>query len=128
MQSIARISKVALSSTLALGLIASGCGGSTDFEATVSRGGAGAGAVQIVAENVSFIPDRLELETGSEVSIEIVNQDDLTHDFAINDFRLNTGIIKPGETVTVTLTVPAGTTDFRCTLHELTMTGEIQGG
>jgi plastocyanin len=118
-------------STLTAGILAfivAACGTSDDPKATVSRGPGPAEAKEIVADNLAFIPETLELNAGAEIAIEITNEDDVVHDFAIRTFGLNTGSIEPGEIATVTFTVPEGTTDFRCTIHALSaMEGEIEG-
>jgi hypothetical protein len=57
-------------SSLAAGIIAvimGGCGTSTDPQATVSRGPGPPGAKKIVADNLAFIPETLELDAGAEV-------------------------------------------------------------
>jgi plastocyanin len=81
-------------------------------------------AVEVVAENTAFAPDSLRLEAGQEVTVEITNEDDSVHDFAIERLSLNTGPIEPGDVATATFVVPDSPTDFACTFHP-GMTGDI---
>jgi plastocyanin len=73
-----------------------------------------------------FTPKTLQLPAGKEATIQITNTDDRAHDFAVEAANLNTATIKAAAAATATLTVPAGTTKFKCTLHR-GMTGTIQG-
>jgi plastocyanin len=92
----------------------------------VRSGPAGPGAVEVVVEGGRFRPEILELDAGSEVTVEVTNDDDTRHDFTVDDLDLSTGVLGNGEVASATLTVAAGTTEFRCTIHP-GMTGEIVG-
>jgi plastocyanin len=83
----------------------------------VSTGPSGGAAATVVADNTSFRPAAIELARGRKVTIEIRNDDDVPHDFAIGDLGLNTGTIEPGATATATFVTPAGDTLFVCTYH-----------
>jgi plastocyanin len=82
------------------------------------------GDVEIEAGDNTFEPGSLELAANREVSIEITNTGDVPHDFAIEELSIATDTIAPGESVTATVNVPEGSTEFVCTLHP-GMTGTI---
>jgi plastocyanin len=84
----------------------------------------GPDAVEVVAENTAFTPDSLRLEADQQVTVEITNEDDSVHDFAIEGLGLNTGPIEPGDVATATFVVPDSPTEFVCTFHS-GMTGDI---
>jgi plastocyanin len=74
-------------------------------------------AIRIVAVDRAFEPDALRLPAGKTVTIEITNQGNQPHDFAIRALDLNTGLIRPGEVATATFAVPPETIQFLCTIH-----------
>lgn len=90
----------------------------------VHRGPGEARAIDVVMQDDTFGPDRLELEAGTEVTVEVTNEGGNGHNFTIDELDLSTGTVEPGEVMTATFTVPNGTTAFRCTFHP-GMRGEI---
>lgn len=116
-----RITAAALFATAAL----VACRPETNPSGDVAAGPARGGAERIVIVDSKFDPDVLELPAGTTATLEIVNEDDTAHDFAVDSLDLNTGNLEPGEAATATLTVPDGTTDFRCTYHD-GMDGRIE--
>jgi plastocyanin len=103
---------------------AAGCG--AERTGDVSDGPGGAGAVHVVMGDAFFQPERLELEAGAEVTVEVRNEGGTGHDFTVDALELSTGTVDPGQVVTATFVVPEGPTGFRCTLHG-GMDGEIVG-
>jgi plastocyanin len=91
----------------------------------VAAGPARDKALEVVADNTSFSPGALDLPRGKKVTVEIHNEDDTAHDFAIESLDLNTGTIEPGKVATATFVVPRGPTEFICTYHS-GMTGTIE--
>jgi hypothetical protein len=65
--------------------------GSSEPSGDVARGPASGGAVEIIADDKANKPNTLELTSGETVTVEIRNEDDMPHDFAIEKFDLNTG-------------------------------------
>jgi hypothetical protein len=59
------------------------------------------------------------------VTVQITNDGEATHDFAIDDLDLSTGPMEPGTVMTAEFTVPDGTGTYRCTIHS-GMGGEIR--
>jgi plastocyanin len=68
-------------------------------------------------KGMKFEPSTLRVKTGEEITVEVSNEDDTAHDFAIESLDLNTGTIEAGEVSTATLTVPKGGQEFVCTFH-----------
>jgi hypothetical protein len=52
----------------------------------------------------------ITLTAGEETTIEIVNNDSMPHDFAIESLDLNAGTVEPGETVVTTVVATKDTT------------------
>lgn len=69
---------------------------------------------------------RIELPQGSVVTIDIINDDNVPHHFAIDGLNIAGNRINPGEGVTISFGVPrAGTFQYRCVIHPVVMDGEI---
>jgi nitrite reductase (NO-forming) len=106
------------------GTLAACGGGGPETSGDVHQGPGGPDAVKVTMEDVRFGPDSLELPAGSTVEIELTNDGDQAHNFTIEDLDVSSGTVDPGEVVTVTFSVPDGTTTFVCTFHP-GMDGEI---
>ena len=83
----------------------------------VAKGPAGGEATALTIKGMKFEPSTLRAKTGEEIMVEVNNEDDTAHDFAIESLDLNTGTIEAGEVSTATLTVPEGGLEFVCTFH-----------
>lgn len=101
------------------------CGGPTPAAGDVRTGPADGEAIEIVAIDNEFQPSTLELEPGTEVTVEVTNRGDQPHNLVIDDVGLSTGTLETGDVATATLTVPDATVTFHCSFHP-GMTGEIQ--
>jgi plastocyanin len=73
--------------------------------------------VVVVMEDASFKTEEITLPEGKGTTIEIVNNDSMPHDFAIEFLDLNAGTVEPRETVFTTVVAAKGTSEFVCTLH-----------
>jgi plastocyanin len=123
----AAIAAIAASTAAALAAALAACSNSADPVGNVaSRPATGDAAKLQAVDGNRFTPKTLQLPAGKEATIQITNTDDRAHDFAVEAANLNTATIKAAAVATATLTVPAGTTKFKCTLHR-GMTGTIQG-
>jgi plastocyanin len=91
----------------------------------VASGAASGYAIEVVMDDQSFDPSELELEAGEEVTVEVTNDDDMAHDFAIESLDLNTGTVEAGEVANATFTVPDEGVEFVCTFHP-DMTGRLK--
>jgi len=69
---------------------------------------------------------RIELPQGSVVTIDIINDDNVPHQFAIDGLNIGPNRINPGESVTISFGVPTVRTfQYRCVIHPVVMDGEI---
>lgn len=110
----------------ALALLVVGCGmGPREASGTVASGPADGDAIEISATDNAFSPAELELEPGTEVTVEVANDGDTAHNLVIDELDLSTGTIDPGEVVTATFTVPDTAVDFVCTFHP-GMSGQLE--
>jgi|FLYN01.1.fsa_nt_gi plastocyanin len=108
----ARIAAAAALAAVAL----AACSGSNP-RGDVTPGPGGPDAVPLVAVELAFQPERLELPAGERVRIEVRNRGAAAHDFTVEPLGLSTGPIEPGGVATATLEVPPGETPFVCSLH-----------
>jgi plastocyanin len=97
-------------------LLVAGCSGA-EPSGDVQEGPGGPDATRIVADDAFFEPETLELETGTEATVEVTNEGGAPHDFTIEELDLSSGTIEPGSVVTARFTVPEGETPFECTIH-----------
>ena len=103
------------------------CRPSSDPSGDVAAGPAAGEAERIVITDGGYEPDDLELTAGTTVTVEVRNEDDRAHDFAIEALDINTGTIEPNEAANVKFTVPDTATEFVCTYHS-DMKGRIEAG
>ena len=110
--------KIAVAS---LGLVASamllGACMSSEPSGDVGKGPADGPAMKVIAQDDVFLPDELSAKAGSELVVEIHNEGDDPHEFAIEELDLSTGTIEPGDVAHARFVVPAGSTKFTCTYH-----------
>jgi plastocyanin len=101
------------------------CGGAPPAAGDVHAGAADGEAIEIVTVDNDFKPAALELEPGTDVTIEVTNAGDRPHNLVIDEIDLSTGTLESGDVVTATFTVPDQDVTFVCSFHP-GMTGEIQ--
>ncbi len=119
---------------LALG--AAGCGGDDDGggsasattaapETTSAPGTSAAeNEVKLTASGFAWDKTDLEMAAGSEVKVEVTNDDSAPHSFTFDEARVDR-TVAAGEDATVTFTAPdAGSYEFRCKFHA-SMTGTV---
>jgi plastocyanin len=121
-----------IASSLALGalvfafaLLSAACSNTSESSGDVDRGEASGDALGIIAEDTEFRPAIFDAEPGNKVTVEIVNKDDSSHDFAVESLGLDTGTIDPNQIATATFTMPDKALEFVCTYHD-GMTGRIE--
>ena len=90
------------------------CASNSEPSGQVAQRPGGPDAVEVVAKG-----------SGQEVTVEIINEDDVPHDFAIEELDLNTGTIEPGDVASATFTIPDRAIEYACTFHS-EMTGRIE--
>jgi plastocyanin len=116
-----------------LALAAAGCGGDDEGggsasettaapettsapETTAAAGGAD-DEVQLAASGFAWNPSSFELPAGTEVKVEVTNQDQAPHTFTFDEAGADQQIAA-GEDASVTFTSPAaGSYEFRCKIH-----------
>jgi nitrous oxide reductase len=69
--------------------------GATTVDITI-EGGVGVGTVD------TYYPDNFTVKEGQVVTLAVLNTDDNTHGLAIDQFKVDTGIINSGNTARVT--------------------------
>ncbi|HEY4729450.1 MAG TPA: cupredoxin domain-containing protein [Actinomycetes bacterium] len=121
-----------------LALAAAGCGGGSDngsasaaptttAETTTTAGGGGGGGteIQLVASNFKFDKTSLDMQSGSQVKVEITNQGQAEHNFTFTEAGANQDV-EAGEDATATFTAPAaGSYQFFCKYHPSQMKGTV---
>lgn len=91
----------------------------------VAAGPAAGAATVVVADDMKFNPASLTAEAGEEITVQVTNEDDMAHDFAIESLDLNTGTIEPGAVATATFALGENGAEFVCTFHP-DMKGRIE--
>jgi plastocyanin len=127
-----------------LALAAAGCGGGSDDgggsasattaaptttaaaeTTTTAGGGGGETEIQLVASDFKFDKTSLDMQSGSEVKVELRNQGQAEHNFTFTEAGANQDV-EAGEDATATFTAPAaGDYEFHCKYHPATMKGTV---
>ena len=127
-----------LAGVLALGV--AGCGGGEEGgsasgttaapettsapETTAAAGGGGENELQLTASGFAWDKTDLPMAAGSEVKVEVRNDDSAPHSFTFQEASVDQ-TVDGGEDASVTFTVPAaGEYPFRCRFHA-SMTGTV---
>ena len=127
-----------LAGVLALGAV--GCGGGeggsttaapettsapeTTAAGTTAAGGGGENEIQLTASGFAWDKTDLQMTAGSEVKVEVTNDDSAPHSFTFAEASVDQ-TVDGGENATVTFTAPgAGEYPFRCKFHA-SMTGTV---
>ncbi|MGH2702908.1 MAG: cupredoxin domain-containing protein [Actinomycetota bacterium] len=100
-------------------LLLAACGGGGSEAGTTQAAGAGddESALTVTADDLSFQPDHLKAEPGTEVTVRFANEDDTRHTFTIEDLDVDVQA-DPGVTEEVSFTTPDdGEVSFNCTIH-----------
>jgi plastocyanin len=83
---------------------------------------AGSGSIDVVLEDLRFVPNRIDAVVGVPITIRLVNRGTERHDLSFPSLHMPglqgvEGILDPGETQEITVTFDqAGTHTFICTL------------
>jgi len=77
----------------------------------------------VTAVDLAFEPNAFTIPAGTDVSITLVNDGALQHDFVIEDQGVDSGLVNGGESTTFTVNLPAGTYEFICSVE-----GHAQAG
>lgn len=93
------------------------CGRPIPASGDVRPGAAEGQSIEVVALDNEFEPAILELEPGTQVTIEVDNQGQQPHNLVIDKIDLSTGTLAPGDVATATFTVLDGPVTFYCSFH-----------
>jgi plastocyanin len=125
----------------AIALVAAGCGGDDEGSggggatttgaaaaATTTTGAAAGGGeqeIKLVAKDTTWDTDTLDMQAGTEYTVEVDNQDAIEHNFTFADADANMDV-EGGEDIKVTFTAPAaGSYEFHCKYHPTAMKGTV---
>ena len=107
-----------------IALMGAGCGGDDSNSDGGDTGGDTGGSTTLTAAEFSFSPTSLSVATGE--SIDFSNEDEVEHNFSIDDAGVDADV-EAGESTTLDLSdVEAGTYDFYCKYHKDQMTGTLE--
>jgi nitrite reductase (NO-forming) len=106
----------------ALALVLAACGGSDSSTAGASENAAAAAAdsaqqVTLEASDNAFSTQELELPARETVELTFTNKGANPHTFTSSELGVDTGTVAPGESATVTFTVPDQAVEFLCSFH-----------
>lgn len=106
----------------ALALVLAACGVSDSSTAGASENAAAAAAdsaqqVTLEASDNAFSTQELELPAGETVELTFTNNGTNPHTFTSSELGVDTGTVAPGESATVTFTVPDQAVEFLCSFH-----------
>lgn len=73
----------------------------------------GSPPVKVIAKEFAFTPKAVTTSAGT-VQLVVTNTGAIEHTFVIDELKVKTGPIKPGQTVTITATAKPGTYKFYC--------------
>jgi plastocyanin len=124
-----------------LALAAAGCGGGSDNgggsasaaptttaaaeTTTTAGGGGGETEIQLVAGDFKFDKTSLDMQSGSQVKVELRNQGQAEHNFTFTEAGANQDV-EAGEDATANFTAPAaGSYQFFCKYHPSQMKGTV---
>jgi len=116
-----RLSRLVLA--LALVVLVSACGGSSNNETPTTQPSKPASSTQdaITIQDFKFGPATLTVKAGAKVTV--TNSDSTTHTATANGGAFDTGDLDPGKSKTITL-AKAGTYAYHCQIHSF-MKGTI---
>lgn len=107
--------RVVLIATAVTAIVVAACGGAAPPPPDPASPPPAAAEYSVSATEFAFDPGEFEVPAGSEVNITLVNGGTIEHDFVIDalDLVVHANV---GETVSGTVTIPAGTYDFYCSI------------
>jgi uncharacterized cupredoxin-like copper-binding protein len=114
----------------AAALLVAACGdddGATTTTAAAPPTTSGTMEITVTATEFKFDPERLEVPADTPVTITLINNGVVEHDITIDELGVHI-LAFPGETVSETITVPAGIYHVYCAVpghHEAGMMGEL---
>jgi plastocyanin len=108
----------------AMALVVGACGGSDETPSGAREGAAAPAAattsdqrVTLEAVDNTFSTEELSLPAGAVVELTFTNNGANPHTFTSSALGVDTGTVAPGDSATVTFSVPDEPTEFLCSLH-----------
>ena len=108
----------------ALAIVLPACGGSDSDSAGAGEDSAATAAAGISEQRVTleatdntFSTEELELSARETVELTFTNNGANPHTFTSSELGVDTGTVAPGESATVTFTVPDQAVEFLCSFH-----------
>ena len=82
-----------------------------------SPAAAAAGAeAEVHAVDIAFEPKEFTIPANTDVTVTIINDGALQHDFAVDELGVHSDLLNSGETTTVTINAAPGTYEYFCTV------------
>ena len=83
------------------------------------------GELTVSAKDNFFEPTAVSVPAGEEVTIEFTNDGKAPHTFTSSELDVDSGTVKPGDSTTLTFAAPDASTQFACSIHGASMSGQI---
>ena len=104
---------ISLVLVLGLGFVLAACGGDDDGN---GNGNGNGDTISIDMPSMSYVPDSVTIDAGTDYTFEISNSDNQMHTFTIDELDVDVEV-DPGDTESTTLNVPdSGEYTFYCTV------------
>lgn len=75
---------------------------------------AGGTPVEVDMVDIAFTQKELTIPANTDVTLHIVNQGAAVHNFTIDNPSVMSGDVQPGQSVDITVNLPAGTYEYYC--------------
>ncbi len=95
---------------------------------TSTTSGGGATTIYLVAQNIKFNSTNptITVAANTQITINVDNKDSVPHNFVIKGVSGGTtNLLSPGQSGSVTVTLPPGTYQYSCSVHPGQMDGQI---
>jgi plastocyanin len=98
-----------------------------DATATDDGNGGGGATIDLSAADFSFSESVITAPAGSEVTVEYTNTGSVEHTFTVDALSVDEEVA-PGDSATITFTMPDSEAEFYCRYHQSSMQGALQPG
>lgn len=72
--------------------------------------------IEVHTVDIAFEPKELTIPANTDVTVKIVNDGALQHDFAIDELDIVSDLLSSGDSTTVTINAAPGTYEYYCTV------------
>jgi len=90
--------------------------------------GGGGTSAEVDMVDIAFEPTSVEIPANTDVTINLVNKGASQHEFKIDSEGIDSGLVDPGASGSVSVNLPPGEYDFHCPVPghtEAGMTGKL---